>query len=619
MGRLEWAAFLAVAALAVLVRAVGLDRGGNWVDESESCINALTILDEGLPRDTYLGLPIYENVLVEEWPESAEYEFRDSSYSRRGLAVYHGWLPLYAIAASFACFGIEPDRVGARPPTRGSLQDMDRRTSAGRMPSVLFGALFVITLFAAARELFGREAAWAALLIGGFAAPLVRYGREARYYSATLLFATLAIWLLWRLCERGRKRDGVLAGLAFGALFHTHALSFVVAAVMSALAFVVAGRRRTHVASFVVFGAVVTAAVAPFVLWSGFLEQAGAVPKAWPLLAWPDDYLLFPREKLPYLLFVGAGLVAMLAARSARGDGRLAALWSRPLRPALGLALWLAVGYACFLFVTPAASFFVARATIVLAAPAVLLCAASVGTAASSLPPGRATRTILVAAATIACLAGTWRAPWNARKSLTHAQAAVVELAEHGDVRADTRFYATPNEHLNLTFYSGLPFQSIAPVRRAFLDAHAGPIVFIDSTVSEEPIAIDEIVRLAAARGRNLDLDEARELRERGATLAEPLPELDDLDRAVLERQHELAPTRVLRLRPPLEDNPAIFRGHQLADWSEWWPIFFWRFVDPRSRMGPNANIAGRLHGARATVLPSSWTLYRCEALAAPH
>ena len=56
-----------------------------------------------------MGEPIYENTLSVPWPESAEYEFRDSSYSEKGLAVYHAWLPPYAIAAALKLAGIEPD------------------------------------------------------------------------------------------------------------------------------------------------------------------------------------------------------------------------------------------------------------------------------------------------------------------------------------------------------------------------------------------------------------------------------------------------------------------------------------------------------------------------------
>lgn len=50
-----------------------------WCDEAETAINALTILETGVPGSYYLGIPIFENTLTEPWPESAEYEFRDSS------------------------------------------------------------------------------------------------------------------------------------------------------------------------------------------------------------------------------------------------------------------------------------------------------------------------------------------------------------------------------------------------------------------------------------------------------------------------------------------------------------------------------------------------------------
>ena len=65
------------------------------VDEAESALNALTIVADGVPGDHFLGQPLYQNTLVRPWPENAEYQFRDISYSDRGLAVYHSWLPLY--------------------------------------------------------------------------------------------------------------------------------------------------------------------------------------------------------------------------------------------------------------------------------------------------------------------------------------------------------------------------------------------------------------------------------------------------------------------------------------------------------------------------------------------
>src|SRR5688500_6480722 len=100
----------AILVLAIAVRASHLHHPALFIDEAESAVNAMAILEHGYPADEYLGLPIFENTLVRPWPGGhPEYEFRDVSYSDRGVAVYHGWVPLYAMAASFRAAGIEPD------------------------------------------------------------------------------------------------------------------------------------------------------------------------------------------------------------------------------------------------------------------------------------------------------------------------------------------------------------------------------------------------------------------------------------------------------------------------------------------------------------------------------
>ncbi len=80
------ALLLSCLALAPASRLSLVDRRQLSVDEAESSINALTILERGYPSDRYLGLPIYENVLLTTSPTSEEYEFKDSSYSDRGMA-----------------------------------------------------------------------------------------------------------------------------------------------------------------------------------------------------------------------------------------------------------------------------------------------------------------------------------------------------------------------------------------------------------------------------------------------------------------------------------------------------------------------------------------------------
>jgi hypothetical protein len=154
-----------VITAAVWRRLEYLDMGPFWVDEAESSINALTILQHGYPGDRYLGIPIYENTLVKRWPENPEYEFKDSSYSDRGFATYHGWLPLYSMAASFALNGIAPDQAGHPPAPRG-VDELKRRSRFARLPSVLYGALFLALCYIGGIILFGRDAGITALLVG---------------------------------------------------------------------------------------------------------------------------------------------------------------------------------------------------------------------------------------------------------------------------------------------------------------------------------------------------------------------------------------------------------------------------------------------------------------------
>ena len=55
-----------------------------------------------------------------------------------------------------------------------------------------------------------------------------------------------------------------------------------------------------------------------------------------------------------------------------------------------------------------------------------------------------------------------------------------------------------------------------------------------------------------------------------------------------------------------------MVRNFELRDWSDWWPLFFYRFVDPQSRMGANLNYAERIREAHAEVLPTSWVIFHC-------
>jgi len=90
----------AIILLGLGLRISWMNKTALWCYEAESSINALTIIGTGIPGWKYVGFPIVKNTLTKTWDENPEYEFRDSTYSDRGVVVYHGCLPLYTIAAS---------------------------------------------------------------------------------------------------------------------------------------------------------------------------------------------------------------------------------------------------------------------------------------------------------------------------------------------------------------------------------------------------------------------------------------------------------------------------------------------------------------------------------------
>lgn len=594
----------------VAVRAVDLAGAPLTTDEAETAINALTIVDTGLPRDRYAGQPVFENTLVRPWPGSAEYEFRDLSYSDRGLAVYHGWLPLYATAASLAAAGVTPDPAprpddGARP--RHGRDEMVRRTLAARAPSVLFGALFILAAWGTGRAALGRDAGLTAAALAAFAWPCVRVARQARYYSATLAVSTLCCLAVWRLGQRGRARDAALLALALVLLFHTHAVTFAGACAVSAVWLPLRLRGRPGAARALgVLVGLTGLGVAPWLVLTGALEALPAAPAARDLLTAGDalDYVRYHGGLLGLLSVAGLGL---LGARSARLAARLS-------RPAAVLGLWVTAVAAAFVALAPAASFYLWRSALGLAGPTVALAAALGCAAARALRLPRWTP-LLAAPPLLAhtALSLAAAAPW----------APVLEAVQHlrdAALAPAARLYASPDQHLALTLYTGLPVQSIAPVRREFLDAHPGEVVYIDAAAPS--VGVDPAVIEASARAAGVQVSPAeaaalsRRLRSRllredvARAAASVTPALEPLPAFLtdaLRRARGLAgprPGQDLRWQ-----NPAIYRGHETHTRRGAWQAFFYRFVDP-VRRADDANYAARVRDARATVLPSGWVVY---------
>jgi hypothetical protein len=622
----QYALLWAVLACNFVWRVWGLGSTPFTVDEAETGMNALTILEHGVPVDHYLGQPIFENTLLQPWPESREYEFKDSSYSSRGLAVYHGWLPLYATAASFALAGVRPDNDPAAVRVRHTAEEMRWRTVAGRVPAVLFGTAFLAAAFAAARALYGLDAAWAALAAGSVCKPVVYFTGQARYYSAALALTAGCLLLAHLMLRHGRWRDFLAGAVLFVLLFHTHLLSFVAACATFGLIALWGAWRPGVPLKLLSFAGVVAAGVLPWVALTGFAASARGVPMAHTLLGW-DAVPGLLRVLGPFTIPAAVTLAWIAADPWLRGK-----VPARYLDPFAGhrkvfrfLGAWAAVGLFTFIAGAPAVSFFYGRLVLTILVPGflfgALLCAAGARVVAPRFPS-------LVAPAlfvAVVVLSGQGTLAGRTTYAAPLPYFDVIEHLRGIDFAPGTRIYATPNHHLVLTFYTGLPVQSVAPVRKSYLDCYGGELLIIEAGPRFEPLTGAEIRQVLSADGVPFTDDEiagleqllvTRLLREElSGRVAAVTPGLEPappgLD-ALLTYQRRKTADAVWR-RLEREGNP-MFKGFRLPDHGAYWQVFYYRFVDPESRTGKQLTYAGRIRDAHVTVLPEGWVFFQCPA-----
>jgi hypothetical protein len=615
--------FLGIVGYGVFLRAWDLGGKPFRVDEAESSINALTILRHGVPVDYYLGQPIFENTLTRPWPESEEYEFKDTSYSSRGVAVYHGWLPLYVLAGTYALAGIGPDQETTPSQVQHSAQEIRSRTVIGRVPGVLFGAAFLVALFAAAREWYGADAAWVALTAGAICEPAIFFARQARYYSATLALAACCGLFMGRMVFRGRWRDFLLGALVFALLFHTHTLSFLAAISVGGLTLPWLRRQAQVGFKLVAFIVLLAISIIPWTMLTGLTESARDIPRAWSLLS-TNDLASFLSMLGVFPALAALTLVWLRAARWLRDrlPRRLTSPFGDHLGAFLFMTAWGIIGLVVFVAFVPAASFFYGRIVLTVLVPG-LLFGAMLCTAAMRVVVPRwasALASILLGLAFVHAGQATF---WGSKDPGTPLTYDLIESLRGLDLPPTTRVYASPNYHLTLTFYTGIPFQSTAPIRKSFFDSYPGEIFIVEAGPRYESLTAQEIQNTLTAAGYSISEAEAaswqrllstrlvREvLQRRVATvtpLLEPAPALLDVLLVAQRRKTEVA------VRESVEKlgNP-MFKDCSLPDYLTCWQTFYYRFVNPEERTGQNVNYADRIREARANVLPGEWVFYHC-------
>ena len=595
------------------LRIAWMDDSALWCDEAESSINALTILETGWPGWKYLDLPVYENTLTEVWPEHPEYEFRDSSYSPQGVTVYHGWLPLYAIAASQALFGLRPDRVESPPRVPHGPEQVSIRTIAPRVPALVFAFGAMIFIFLVGRELGGATAGLGALTLMAFNAKTVDFGFQARYYSLTLFLTSVAAWCLIQVVRRGRLRDFLALGVAEALLFHTHQFSALVFAVVAAALTPVIVRQPGWFFRSVLGGGVAAALILPWIWFSGFFSTASSVPKVYRLFDSLRDWLSYSLDRpVPMTLLVLLAVVVTLTYWRPEWLPRRVAWALRRHGAVFGLLLfWLLAAYVAFHVIVPAASFFFERLSLVLWTPFILILGVFVADIFRRLRPRRAA--VLVVVFMIGFLAVRNRLAFSESTSIPLSQSgmeSLVGVLESMKFQAGTKFYATPNDHLTFTYYTGLPVQSIAPIRREFLESYEHPVVFIERQM-EAYFPDERDLNKFGLTEKSVDGWKASEavwqwlvakdIRARGGLLPdENIPEsLRPLSEATRGRALKFRGDYIADMR-----YSPVLRGVPADQVKDIWMGFFYRFVDPASRIGTNLQILPRLRDAEVVYVP---------------
>jgi hypothetical protein len=608
--------------MAVGLRAYRLDVPTLTVDEAESALNALTILADGVPGDQFLGLPLYENTLVRPWPDNPEYEFRDLSYSDRGLAIYHSWLPLYAIAGAFRLSGVSSGDARAGSPVRNATQaELDRWTMVPRLPAVAFGGLLVVAAWWLGKRLHGYPAAVAL----GFAAAASNFyvyaGRSSRYYSATLAFSALcglAIWNAWR---RGRMTDHALVGVALGVLFHVHFVSAVALGAFYVVSSPLGERQSKRWHGILIASGISGVLVLPWALWSGLLGQTQWMPAARDYLDLQMVMWSLPSTNPIVWLELLVGALWLMTAT--RRNSRLSDRWRRPIldaAPGMYFAgAWLAVSYLSFLLLIPAASFFPYRLKLVVAVPGLIvmgLFAVAIGQAI------RPASSYLPVAGLAVLLAISGQLPPRIPDTPKGEFADLIRTLREWPLGAGGRMFASPNDHLVLTYYTGRPVQSIAPVRREWLERFPGDLLIVEGLRYTVPAAA---AVQAVARNQGLTLSEgdaearareafhiatAIELQTSGATVVPARGTPQTVDPALIDLVHDA--TR-LEVDGFVKGTP-LARSADLSTYQDLRDAFFYWFSNPEQRRGAGLNYRACRTRARTYLHPSGYGLLDCRA-----
>ncbi len=160
-----------------------------------------------------------------------------------------------------------------------------------RLPSVVFGAAGIPTVYVLGRVLFSGRVGWIAACLLTIHPLHVFYSREARVYPLLLCLTMWTLWALWRALDRDTTRAWVIFGALLVATCYSHFYGLFLAAT-AGVAIVFWGRDNKTRGRGVIAVALALLGFAPYVAMTfPHLQQSGA---AWSIESFYRDY---PEER----------------------------------------------------------------------------------------------------------------------------------------------------------------------------------------------------------------------------------------------------------------------------------------------------------------------------------
>jgi hypothetical protein len=374
-------------------------------------------------------------------------------------------------------------------------------------------------IFLSARELYGLDAAWASLAAATVCEPTIYFARQARYYSAVLALTACCCFLICLILKRGKGRHYLLGALVFVLLFHTHPVAFFSVFLLFALTIPWQLRHQRGAGKLLVFNTILVAGILPWIVLTGFFQSISQMPMAWSLLMPRDLWALFKMlAPFPWIAILALGWLTAVRVWGSKLPSRVVTPFTDPGWGFIFLAAWALIVLVVFTFLVPAASFFYGRVVLLILPPGLLFGSLLFAALARMIRARRSSVLALCLFILPLVLAG--QATFWKRRDVSGAASLfdVIESLRQFDLRPGTRLYATPNDHLRLTFYMGIPIQSVAPVRKSFLDHYAGELVILEAGPRYEQLDWEEIQRGLAATGHPITETEARKIQALFAT-----------------------------------------------------------------------------------------------------